>query len=348
MGKRWHLFIMVGILALVSCSRGSPSNDLTLIPTDQPTEAPTQPPTTPEQPEATAILVETPTLTSSLTPTSVPPPTKSPVTDQVFKPAGPVQINLFRLVPSGFLGAGYCSNRAIRADPDLSAAFEASPDSCPFLDSQNLDIDGLMGASVSIEGAERVSMGIVYILSGDFAGLTLPELLQEMTLEDPVPQVYLDFDLMVAEGDEQPNFALTILDETTIVFGEENGVKAVLDTAISQEPGLLADLGTALPQVVYATVLRHCPQYEDLGCTAVVMAGLVQWIGTDLSLIKFYQFDDPKSAAKALESILAAGEAGRRIQFGSVDMIGDTVTQDERFILVEGFISVGEIEGLFR
>lgn len=191
-------------------------------------------------------------------------------------------------------------------------------------------------------------MGIVYILYGDFAKLILPELIREIGLEDPILQDYLGFVLMVEEQGEPFNSAVMIMDESTIVFGEETGVKSVLDTALGVKSSQLADLGAALPQVLIASVLNNCPKYENLGCTAVVNPGLVQGTSSDFSLLQVYQFEDLDLASSALDTILRDAESGNTIQIGSIKVDGDVITQEERFIFLEDPLPIEEISDLFE
>jgi len=336
MCNKWSLLIMVGMLLLASCSQ-------TIDTTDTPAGVPTA--LSIKQPATTATLVVTPTRTSSSTQTRE----LTPSNAQTLPPADSVQINLFRLVPPEFLGAGYCNLKQIMEEPDLRAAFEALPDVCPFLDSQILDsVDGMITFSVVPADSTQIIFGTVFILYGDFTEVTMPELLQEFALEDPIPQDYHGFDLMVDEQGDPFNFATVIMDESTIVFGEETGVKAVLDTASGLKSPPLADLGATLPQVLFASVLNSCPKYENLGCTAVVIPGLAQGTRADLSLLQLYQFEDLDLAANAIDTILAEEQDGNTIQIGSINIVGDNITQDGRFIIVEGTLTIEEIGEVFK
>jgi hypothetical protein len=77
-----------------------------------------------------------------------------------------------------------------------------------------------------------VMMSNIYVLSGDFAEVTLPELMQENEIENSVLQDYQGFELMVLEEGDPFNVAMRNMDDSTIVCGEETGVKSVLDTAL--------------------------------------------------------------------------------------------------------------------
>jgi len=330
MWNKWSLLIMVGTLLLASCSQ---TKDITETPTGVPIASSI------DEPATTATLASRSTQTLDLTPTNA----------QALTPAGPVQINLFRLVPPEFLGAGYCNLKQIMEDPDLRAAFEALPDVCPFLGSQILDnVDATISISALPAESTQTILGIVFILYGDFTEVTMPELLQAIEVEDPIPQDYQGFDLMVAEQGDPFTFAIVIMDESTIVFGEESGVKAILDTTSGLKSPPLADLGAALPQVVFASVLNNCPKYENLGCSAVVIQGLAQGTRAELSLLQLYQFEDLELAANALDTIFAGEEDEIKIQIGSIDIVGETITQDGRFIRVEGFLPIEDIGELFK
>jgi hypothetical protein len=336
MCKKWSFLIVAGTFLLTNCSQ-------TIDTTDTPTGVPTSPSI--KQPAMTATLVDTPTPT----PVSTQTPELEPSNAQTLTSADPVQINLFRLVPPEFLGAGYSNNKQIMEDSELRAACDDSPDVCPFLGSQILEgVDASIAFNVKSTNSSKTIFGIVYILYGDFTEVTMPELLQELQLGDPVPQDYQGFELMAEEQGDPFNFAVVIMDESTIVFGEETGVKAVLDTASGLKSPPLADLGAALPSVLYAAMLKSCPKYASLGCTAAVILGLAKETMADLSLLQLYQFEDLDLAANALDTILAEEDIGNTIQFGSITIASDTITQDGRFILKEGFLPIEEIGALFE
>jgi hypothetical protein len=224
------------------------------------------------------------------------------------------------------------------------------PNVSPFLGWQILgsSVDRMISFSNVPDDPTSVMTSIIYVLSGDFAEVTLPELMQENEIENSVLQDYKGFELMVEEGGEPFNSAYMILDEFTIIFGEETGVKAVLDTALGLKSSPLADLGAILPQVLVASALNNCPQYEDLGCTAVVIQGLAQGTSSDLSLLQVYEFEDLDLAANALDIILTDAESGNITQAGRIKIGGDNVTQDGRFIVLEDLLPIEEIVGVFE
>lgn len=336
MCNKWYLLIAASTLMLSSCS---PKSDTVETPSIVPSATITT------QPAATATLTVIPSPTSQPILTPEPIPTKA----QTLTSADSIQINLFRLVPPDYLGAGYCNLGLIMEDPDLKSAFESIPNVCPFLGSQILgsSVDRMISFSKVPDDSTQVTMGIVYILYGDFAEITLPELIQENGLEDPILQDYQGFELMVEEQGEPFNSAAMIMDESTIVWGEETGVKAVLDTALGLKTSPLADLGAALPQVLVASVLNNCPKYENLGCTAVVLPGLAKVTSSDISLLQVYEFEDLDMAASALDTILTDAESGN-IQVGSIKIADDNITQDGRFIILEDLLPIEEIGDVFE
>ena len=256
----------------------------------------------------------------------------------------PIQSTLFRMVPGDFLGAGYTNLGLLEADPVVKSAFELVLDN-PFQDSQTLSgrVDRMVAFSRIPDSPTEITMAIVFILYGDFSDVTLQQLIQENAFEDPVFQEYEGIELVVEEQGEPINFALTLIDGNFLVFGEESGVKAVLDTTLGSKPSSLADLGAALPEVLMASAFNTCPQYEDLGCTAAIVPGLAQGTGSDFSFLHVYEFEDHSSAKSALEIIQNNVESGDITQTGSVKISGDTITQDGRYIILEDLISIDEI-----
>ena len=336
MCNKLYLLIAASTLLLTNCSQTS---DAVETPTIVPSSSITP------QPAATATLTIIPSPTSSPTLTPELIPTKA----QTLTSADSIQINLFRLVPPDFLGAGYYHLGLIMEDPDLKSAFESML-IYPFKDSQILasSVDRMITFSLVPGDPTQATMSIVYILSGDFAEVTLPELMQENEIEDSVLQDYQGFELMVLEEGDPFIVAMTIMDDSTIVWGEESGVKAVLDTALGLKSTPLADLGAALPQVLWAGVFNNCPQYEDLGCTAMVVPGLAQGSNSDISLLHVYQFEDLDLAASALDTILTDVESGNITQTGSIKIVGDIITQDGRFIILEDLLPIEEIRDVFE
>lgn len=262
--------------------------------------------------------------------------------------ADPIQANMFRLVPPNYLGAGYYDIGLVMGDPDLKSALE-SIFAYPFQDSQILGdrVDRMIGFSRVPDGATQGTIRFVYILNGDFEGVTLNELIQENELEDSVVQDYQGFQ-MVEVQEESVNFALAIMDESTILFGEVTGVEAVLDTTFSLDSSPLANLGAVLPPLLMASVFNNCPQYKDLGCTAMVVPGLTQGAGPEISLLHIYEFEDPESAASAMDTILSDVESGNTTQTGSIKILGEEVTQDGRYIILKDHLPVEKIGDLLE
>jgi hypothetical protein len=276
------------------------------------------------------------------TPTNVPSATITTHTDSI-------QYNLLRLVPPDFLGAGYYDLGVIMEDPELKSAFEKILFN-PFQDSQILgsSIDRIISFSKVPDDPPGAMMGIISILDGDFAEITLPDLIQENEYEVPILQDYQGYELMVDEQEDSIDYAMTIMDESTIVFGEESGVKAVLDTALGLNSSPLTDLGAVLPQVLMASVFNNCPQFEDLGCTMMVVPGLAQGTGPDISFLHVYEFEDLDLAASALDTIHNNAVSGNITQTGSIKVVGDNITQDGRYIIIEDLLPIEEIGDIFE
>jgi hypothetical protein len=275
----------------------------------------------------------------------------SPPVSLTEAPASPdsLQSQLFGLVPQGFLGAGYYNLGLIMADLDLNSALGGILFN-PFQDSQLLGsvINGMLSFSMSAEGSPEAAMSIVHIFQGEFAGITLPELAQESNLEGAVLQHYQEIEIMVDEQEDPYTTAMSIIDESTMIFGEESGVKAVLDTFLGVSPSPLADLGDALPQLLTASVFNFCPQYEDLGCSGMIVPGLAQGSGSKISLLHVFLFDGPEQAANALETISADAESGNITQTGSIKISAGNVSQDGRYVIIEELLNVDEIGAIFE
>ena len=335
--KRWILMHMVGALLLVGCAQAVEMTDL-------PTSVPSA--TNTEQPTKTSNPTEIPTSTPQ--PTQTPEPTTSQ--ERSSASGDSVQADLFGLVPPDALSIGYCDFQQIRADPDLVSAFELIPDICPILFSPipGSQVDQSVSFSRRPDDSDRLMFGIIFIYVGDFSGVTLLDVVKDFLYEDPVLQEYQGVEVMVEEQAEPFDMAVTILDESTIIYGEQSGVLAALDAALSGVSSPLSELGAVLPPVPYASVLVNCPQYEALGCTGLVLYALAAGPGPDLTLLQVYQFEDPESAATALDTISADIESGLTVQFGSMKMKGETITQDGRFILVEDNLPVEDIGKLFE
>jgi hypothetical protein len=336
MCNRWLLLIVAGALLLTSCNQ---ANDITDTPTS------THSATTTKHPTATATSKDIPTSTSQPTQTPEPTPAKA----QALPPGESIRANLFGLVPPDSLSVGYCDFQQIREDPEIESAFEAVPDVCSDLFSiPEGRVDQLIAFGRKPDDSTRAMMGIIYILYGEFADVTLPELVQEFEFEDLILQESQGFEYMVEEQGEPFNSAVMIMNESTIVWGEESGILAVIDTALGLNSPPLGDLGAVLPHVLTASVLKNCPKYEDLGCTALVIHALAKGTGSDLLLLQVYQFEDPDSAANTLDTIITDIESGNSIQFGSMKIRGDSITQEGRFIIVEDFLPMEDIGKVFE
>jgi len=336
MVNRWLFLMMAGAVFLASCSQ---AGEIAEIPSGVPPTAATKPPT------ATIAPRDNPTSTHQ--PSQTPEPT--PIKEQVLPSRDSIQANLFGLVPPDSLSAGYCDFQLIMEDPEIKSAFEAATDVCSSLFSiPSGRVDQLISFGRKPDDSARVMMGIISILYGEFAEVTLPELVKEFGFEDLVSQEYQGFEYMVEEKGEPFNSAVMIMDESTIVFGEESGVLAVIDTALGVNSAHLADLGAVLPPALTVSVLGNCPQYEALGCTGLVIHALAKGTSSYLLLLQVYQFEDPDLAVKALDTIVAEIESGNTIQFGSMKMKGDRITQEGQFIIVEEFLPIEDIGMVFE
>ena len=336
MSKKLYLLIAASMVLLSSCSQTSDTIETsTIIPSARITTTP--------------AFTETPTVIHS--PTSQPSRTpEQPTTATILTSADLIQINLFQLVPPDFLGAGYTNLGLIMEDPDLKTAFESIPGVSPFLDWQvsGSPVDRMISFSTVPDGLAQAAIGIVYILHGDFTEVSLPELVQESSSADPVLMEYQGFELMVEEQGDPFNSAYLILDQSTIVFGEETGVKAVIDTSLGLESSPLADLGGALPLVLFASVFNHCPQYQDFGCTAMVVPGLALGSSPGISLLHVYEFKDFDMAASAQDTIRESVECGTIAQAGSIKIVPDRFALEGRFIILEDLISVEDIGNILE
>jgi hypothetical protein len=169
----------------------------------------------------------------------------------------------------------------------------------------------------------------------------IPEDLAGVSFQD-----YQGVEITVIEVAQDLEYASAFIDEATWVFGPEAGVKAVLDTAKGLTTPPLADLGTALPHVFFAMVGGSC-EYE--ACTAQVIVGLAKGPEGTISTIQLYQFENAEMAADALPAIRTQQEEGlRKVSMGSVDIIGDTITQEGRFVKVEGALPIEDLSRMFE
>jgi hypothetical protein len=109
-----------------------------------------------------------------------------------------------------------------------------------------------------------------------------------------------------------------------------------------------ADLGAALTDAFIFTMMK-C-EYE--ACTAHVHISLTKGSEGPISMIQLYQFENAERAADALPEIRARQEEGILTFYGSgtnpVPIIGDSTTQEGRFIKIEGTIPVEDLPRMFE
>ena len=189
-----------------------------------------------------------------------------------------------------------------------------------------------------------ITIAAAQIRSGNFDRESMPEYIPE-DLEGVSFQDYQGVVITVIEVAQDLEYASAFIDEATWVFGPEAGVKAVLDTAKDLTTPPLADLGAALPHVFFAIVGSMC-EYE--ACTAQVLVGLAKGPERTLSTIQLHQFENAEMAADALPAIRTQQEGGGIFSMGSVDIIGDTITLEGRFVKVEGALPVEELSRMFE
>ena len=351
-------------LLLANCSQSvptpAPTDTHTVVPADTSSPKPTPTPT------ATPAATQTPTSTSTPTPTS-------PAQDS------PVQVDMFRLIPPGFVSAVYCDMKRIREDPDLKSVFEAVPNGCPLTgmpDDVDASLSVVLRSSVAADSS-GITISAVTIRRGNFDMEAMPEdiptdmtsvfwriiiaaeqirsgnfdseAMSEDILEVLAGVSYQDYqgvEITVIEVAQDLEYASAFIDEATWVFGQESEVKAVLDTAKGLTTPLLADLGAALPHVFFAMVGSSC-EYE--ACTAQVLVGLAKAPEGTLSTFRLYQFENAEMAADALPAIRTQQEEGfGKISMGSVDIIGGTITQEERFVKEEGVLPMEDLSRMFE
>ncbi len=324
MSKKLHLTVITLTLLLANCSQ--PDASATSAPTDTPT------PTT--APTAIPAPTQTPTSTNTPIPTST-------------ALGNSVQVDMFRLIPPGFLSAGYCDMKRVREDPDLKSVFEAVSGGCS-LSGERDDVDALMGVVLS-PSLSADSSGItifpVTIRRGNFDREAMTEELQE-DFAGASPQDYQGVELTVVEIEQGFELASAFIDETTWVLGPETGAKTVIDMAQGLTTPPLADMGAALPRVFWAAILARC-DYEAEGCTVSVFVGLAKGPEGTISTIQLYQFENAEMAADALPAIRTRQEEGIS-RFGSVRIVGDTITQEGRFVKVEGVLPIEDLSRMFE
>jgi len=325
MSKKLHLTVITLTLLLANCSQ--PDAFVTSAPIDTTTMTPTPAPTVIPAP------TKTPTSTNTPTPISA-------------EPDDSAQVGMFRLIPPGFLSAGYCDVNKVREDPELKSVFEAVSGGCS-LSGEPDDVDALMGISVlpSAAGSSGSTLPIATIRRGNFDREAMAEQLQE-DFAGAFLQEYQGVELAVIETEQGLRLASAFIDEATWVLGSEAAVKAVIDTAQDLTTPPLAEMGAALPRVFWAAVWARC-DYEAEGCTASVFVGLAKGPDGTITTIQLYQFENAEMAANALPAIRTGQEEGNS-QFGSVKIVGDTITQEGRFIKVEGALSIEDLSRMFE
>ncbi len=321
MNKKLRLAVITLTLLLANCSQSGASS--TSAPTDALKPAPT----------ATPAPTQTPTSTSTPAPTSA-------------APDNLIQVGMFRLIPPGFLSAGYCDVKRVREDPELKSIFESVSSGCS-LSGEPDDVDVLMGVSMlpSAAGSSGITLPIATIRRGNFDREAMAEQLRE-DFAGALLQDYQGVELTVIETEQGLRLASAFIDETTWVLGSEAVVKAVIDTAQGLTTPPLADMGAALPRVFWAAVLASC-DYEAEGCTASVFVGLAKGLEGTISTIQLYQFENAEMAVDALPAIKARQEEGIS-QFGSAKIVGDTITQEGRFVKVEGVLPIEDLSRMFE
>lgn len=87
---------------------------------------------------------------------------------------------MYRLIPPGFLSAGYCDVKKVREDPELKSVFEAVSGGCA-LSGESEEVDAQMGISVlpSAAGSSGITLPIATIRRGYFDREAMAEQLQE-------------------------------------------------------------------------------------------------------------------------------------------------------------------------
>jgi hypothetical protein len=236
--------------------------------------------------------------------------------------------------------------KRVREDPELKSVFEAISGGCA-LSGERDDVDALMGVSMlpSAAGSSGISLPIATIRRGNFDMEAMAEQLQE-DFAGALIQDYLGVEVAVLETEQGLRLASAFIDEATWVLGSEAVVKAVIDTAQDLTTPHLAEMGAALPRVFWAAVWASC-DYEAEGCTASVFVGLAKGPEGSISTIQLYQFENAEMAADALPAIKARQEEGIS-QFGSVKIVGDTITQEGRFVKVEGVLPMEDLSRMFE
>lgn len=78
------------------------------------------------------------------------------------------------------------------------------------------------------------------------------------------------------------------------------------------------------------------------------MVGLAKGPEGTLSKIQLYQFENAEMAADALPAIRTQQEGGGIVSMGSVDIVGDTITQEGRFVKVEGALPMEDLSRMFE
>jgi hypothetical protein len=255
--------------------------------------------------------------------------------------------DLIHLIPSDFTAASYFDMKYLRENSDLNLPDHTGQNFCAALASPE-NVDEVLGLVLpsTISADSGIQITAVTICRGNFDEETIME-------QDDYPvtstQKYKGFELSIFDLGSDLQMTSTFLDETTWVLSmKDAGVKAVIDYANSLATPPFADLGAALTDAFIFTMMK-C-EYE--ACTAHVHISLTKGSEGPISMIQLYQFENAERAADALPEIRARQEEGILTFYGSgtnpVPIIGDSTTQEGRFIKIEGTIPVEDLPRMFE
>lgn len=294
--------------------------------------------------ETKAAATNTPLPTSTLSPTSTPIPTSTPALP-FLDPASPLQIEMFSFIPSGFISASYCDMALIKEDPDLMMALESFTTNLAYGDSIE-DIDA--AAAFVVPATMKLdSSGVGISWTSIYRGnLDQDAIMNQVMSSGASTRDYRGVEITTKELESGFTVASAFLDETTWLENNEGGVMAVIDMVRDQTVPPLADLGATLPRVFFVMMYGFC-QYDY--CDTSVIISLAKRPDGTISAIQLYQFENAEMAADALPAIMVQQEAGEMIQnIGSLTISGDYVTQEGRYIMIEGTLPVEDIHRLFE
>jgi hypothetical protein len=264
----------------------------------------------------------------------------------IFSACGPSPPpDLFHLIPPDFIGASYFDLKYIRENPDLNFPDQTGQNFCEALASP-MTVDEVLGVVLPATLSEDsgIQISAVTICRGNFDQKMIME---QIDYPATSTQKYKGFELSTFDTGSEHPMTSAFLDESTWVMGmNEAGVKAVLDMAKSFKPSPYADLDAALTDAFFAMIFSHC-NYE--ACDIRVPASLEKGSERPVSTVQLYQFESAEMAAAALPAITEMQEAGEASNIvGSVEIIGDTVTQEGRLIKIHGTLPVEDLPGLFE